>query len=319
MPARSRARCRAAIARACTSVLTAAIGTRTPRLSSSWAQPASSSSQASASSLTEISSPAGEKTSRPGPWSAVGSGGPGTGRRARDGLRERTGQAGDEVALARVERRPPFGAEEAEHGPRLAVHAQRGPQLVGEARGLHEVAVAGAPSRAVFGAHPQPGGRLLGARQVAVQVHVLDEELELPQAAARVGAPEMVHVLRARRCGGEARRGIGREPHGGVGRDEAPQPLRGGAEQRLHGSGRAGPLDQLGALVRGCGGERCHARKSVTRRGPGFNPSNAVLAARGDAHTLPACHEPIPPSASRISSIRPASRRSRSSARRSSS
>ena len=84
-----------------------------------------------------------------------------------DGLRERTGQAGDEVALARVERRPPFGAEEAEHGPRLAVHAQRGPQLVGEARGLHEVAVASAPRRAVLGAHPQPGGRLLGPRQVA--------------------------------------------------------------------------------------------------------------------------------------------------------
>jgi hypothetical protein len=175
------------------------------------------------------------------------------------GRGERRRQAGDQLDVRGVEGRPAARAEEPDRRPRRAVDAQDGPQLVVEAVRAHEVAVSGAASRMVVGGKPQPTGRRIGARQVAVEVHVRHQELELPDAHAVLAAVARVReVLRPRRRGRQAGGGVEGQPHGRVVGHEAAQAPRGLAEERADARGPAGMADELVACVGDGGSQRCH-------------------------------------------------------------
>ena len=158
-----------AIARARTSVLETISGSRTPNGVGSLYSGhvvschASSSSQARASSLTEISSPHAANSISPGPCTSAGAGPGGAWAWSR------TASASGSERLASNSASSPSNAGRAglavsaRSTPTARRRAQHGAQLVREAVGPQEVAVAGAARRTVAGRSRRPAAGV-GAR-----------------------------------------------------------------------------------------------------------------------------------------------------------
>jgi hypothetical protein len=167
--------------------------------------------------LAETGAPPRSNSSRPGRSGAD-----------PERLAQRRGQARHQPGLGVGEGGPAFAAEQGDGAPGALAHAQHGAQLVVEPERAQELLVAAAQP-GVAGGGPQRGRRDGGAGDVAVQVDVLDQELAAPELRAGVGVAE-VEALHPRRRRGQPGARVGRQPHGGVERDQPAQAGRGFGE-----------------------------------------------------------------------------------------